>query len=291
MGAGRPDVDVVVPFRGGDAERAALLARLTTLRLGPGDTLTVVDNGRHPPPQAAGEPRLVHAPERPTSYYARNRGAERGSAEWIVFLDADVVAPADLLDRYFSAPPAAPTGVLAGGVRDDVAGRTPAERYAAARAPMADETTLERGEWSYAMTANCAVRRAAFVAVGGFDERLRSGGDADLCFRARRAGWALERRPDAVVVHRNRRTLRALARQKARHGAGVAWLARAYPGAFDDRLTAGTVWWSARRLGAAALARARGDRDGAAVAAVDVVAHWAFHIGRLLPNEPRPRRD
>jgi GT2 family glycosyltransferase len=289
VGAGRPDVDVVVPFRGDDAGRADLLARLTALALRDGDTLTVVDNGPRPPPQPAAQARLIHAPERPTSYFARNRGAELGRAGWILFLDADVLAPADLLDRYFEARPDTRTGVLAGGVRDEAADGTLAERYAARRAPMADEVTLGRGEWSYAMTANCVVRRAAFEALGGFDERVRSGGDADLCFRARRAGWALERRPDALVVHRNRTTLRALARQKARHGAGAAWLARAYPGAFDDPLTAGTVWWSARRLGAAALAGARGDRDAAAIAGVDVLAHWAFHVGRLLPNEPRPR--
>jgi hypothetical protein len=25
------------------------------------------------------------------------------------------------------------------------------------------------------------------------------------------------------------------------------------------------------------------------VASVDVLVHWAFHLGRLLGNEPRPR--
>ena len=290
MPEARPPVDVVVPFRGGDDARTALLAHLDTLTLREGDTVTVADNGPRAP---GGDARLVHAPGRPTSYHARNSGAARGRAEWIVFLDADVLAPPDLIDRYFDEPPGPRTAVLAGGVRDETpgagAGASLAERYAALRAPMADETTLGRGDWAYAMTANCAVRRAAFDALGGFEERVRSGGDADLCFRARAAGWELERRPRAAVVHRNRTTLRGLARQKARHGAGAAWLPRTYPDAFSERLTPGTVWWSARLLATAAWLRVRGQRDRALVASVDVLVHWAFHLGRLRGNEPRPR--
>ena len=41
-----------------------------------------------------------------------------------------------------------------------------------------------------------------------------------------------------------------------------------------------------RRLGAAAAARARGERDEALVAALDSVTVWAFELGRLVPNRP-----
>ena len=47
---------------------------------------------------------------------------------------------------------------------------------------MSQRNTLT-GVRPYAQTAHCAVRRSAFEAVGGFREDIRSGGDADLCFR------------------------------------------------------------------------------------------------------------
>lgn len=285
----------MVPFRGSDDERARLLERLQQLRLGEWDRLTVVDNGPAAPPGMTEDRRLMHAPELPSSYFARNRGAERGSAGWLVFLDADVVAPADLLDRYFDPTPGDHVAVVAGGFRDepisDLRRASIAERFAVLKGHMDQEnTTLRSGGWGYAQTANCAVRRAAFESVGGFEEQIRSGGDADLCFRLRRAGWELEARPDAAVVHRNRASLRALVRQKVRHGSGAAWLDRAYPGAFPgSRSLAGVAWWSVRELASAAWAAVRGRRDGALVGAVDVLCHWAFELGRLLPNTPRAR--
>ena len=48
------------------------------------------------------------------------------------------------------------------------------------------------------------------AALEPFREDVRSGGDADLCWRLAAAGWELERRTGAAVVHRNRATIGAL---------------------------------------------------------------------------------
>jgi N-acetylglucosaminyl-diphospho-decaprenol L-rhamnosyltransferase len=46
------------------------------------------------------------------------------------------------------------------------------------------------------------LRREAFDAVGGFDQRFfMYGEDADLCARLREAGWGIGVHPDAVFVH------------------------------------------------------------------------------------------
>jgi cellulose synthase/poly-beta-1,6-N-acetylglucosamine synthase-like glycosyltransferase len=277
---------VVVPFRGDADERAELIRRMQRIHLGESDTLRIVDNGPETPPELGREPVLMHAPERQTSYFARNRGAEAGSNEWLVFLDADVLPVDDLLDRYFDPPPGERVGVIGGGMRDEPEGDTLASRYAALTQAMAHENTLRNlgDEFAYAQTANAAVRRAAFDEVGGFDEDVRSAGDADLCFRIRQAGWGLEVRPAAKVVHRNRRTLRAMARQRARHGAGAAWLSRRYPGVITTRLGLGSPWWTVRTLVGALAAR---DRDRITLAVGDVVAHWAFGVGRFTSNDPR----
>jgi mycofactocin glycosyltransferase len=283
----RPEVDVVVPVAGTADDVRALLGRLDGLRLGDGDSVTVVDNRG----TGVDDPRVVRATRERGSYYARNRGAACGTAPWILFLDADIEAPPNLLDRLFATEPAETTAILAGAVLDQPPGAraTAAVRYAALRRSMSQETTLAHGRWAFAQTASCAVRRAAFEAAGGFREGIRSGGDADLCWRLAEAGWKLEPRPGAAVLHRSRSTVGALLAQRARHGAGAAWLGREHPGALPRRPLPGVAWWAARRAAAAIPARVRGDRDAALLALLDGPAVLAFELGRLLPNRAPQR--
>jgi hypothetical protein len=280
----RPAVDVVIPVAGDVAD---VLARARGLALRQGDTLTVVDN------RGAGvdEPEVLVATGVRTSYFARNAGAARGSAPWLLFVDADVHTPPDLLDRLFAQTPGSRTAVLAGAVIDEPAGpgAPAAVRYGELKRSMSQEVTLGHGRWAFAQTANCAVLRTAFEAVGGFRDDVRSGGDADLCWRLAAAGWELERRPGAAVVHRNRASVAAMLGQRFRHGAGAGWLAREHPGALPARHWPGLAWWSARRAASGLAALVRGDRDGAIVGLLDGPAVWAFELGRLVPNRPLRR--
>lgn len=263
------------------------------LDLAPGDSVIVADNRLGAwDRDAAGRVRVLGAGELQTSYHARNRAAAQGTAPWLVFLDADVLPPADLLARYFEPVPGERVGVLAGAVVDEepaADSSTSAARYAWLKSSMSQEITLSHDEWAFAQTANAAVRRAAFEQVGGFEPGVRSGGDADLCFRIRAAGWELERREGAAVVHRNRQTVPRMLAQRARHGAGAAWLSERWPGALPRRRWPGLARWSVKRAGAGLVAAARGDRDAALLGLLDGPAVWAFELGRLIPNRPRPR--
>jgi len=277
---------MVVPFLGGDEELRALLGRLGAIRCAPGDTLTVVDNrparpGEGPPP---GD--VIRAPERQSSYFARNRGAARGSAPWLVFLDADVEPAPDLLESYFDPAPGERTGLLAGGVEAVLApGGGPITRYGVLQGHLDVEGRDGPDGREHAITANLAVRREAFAAVGGFEDGIRSGGDADLCFRVQAAGWGFERRPAARVGHATRATLPALLRAFARYGSGAQWLWERYPdfqppGSLP-RVMAAVLATSVRVPRAAA----RDGRDGALVTALEPVSGLAFELGRFLPNE------
>jgi mycofactocin glycosyltransferase len=287
-------VDVVVPFRGPAADLEELRARLRRLRLGPGDSILVVDNTPRPQPEGdpGGEAPVLHAPERATPAFARNRGAERGTADWLVFFDADVEPSEDLLDRYFDPPPGERTALLAGGVVDEPVPPTgsPIARYLHIRGSMSQDDTFRFGEWSFPKTANAAFRRAAFEELGGFRDEIRAGEDADLTYRLKAAGWELERRDDARAVHLSRQTVRGFVRQKLVHGAGAAWLDRRYPGAWPARRRPGLIWWgvrtAAKGLFSAALAR---DRDVALWGVFEPVELIAYEFGRSLSNE-RPLR-
>lgn len=287
----RPAVDVVLPFKGSDAELERVAERLAGLAIGPGDTLTVADNRPGAAGSARGAVQVVGAGAKQTSYFARNAGAALGTAPWLVFLDADVLPPADLLDRYFAKAPGETTGVLAGAVVDELPeADTAASRYAYLKSSMSQEITLADDAWPFAQTANAAVRREAFDQIGGFEESVRSGGDADLCFRLRAAGWQLERRPEAAVVHRNRATIPRMLAQRARHGAGAGWLAQRWPGSMPRRRWPGLALWSAKRAAHGLAAAARKDRDAALLGLLDGPTVWAFELGRLIPNRPRPTR-
>jgi len=288
----RPAVDVVVPFRGGPIELAELRGRLDVLQLRPGDSVTVVDNTPGRPAGApSGRAIVLPAAERATPAYARNRGAERGGAEWIVFLDADTVPPPYLLDRYFDLDPGAGTALLGGAVVDQPApaGAGIAARYAQLRAVSSQEGTYRFGRWGYPKTSNAAVRRTAFKAVGGFREEIRAAEDADLAYRLRAAGWEFERRDGAAVVHRSRQTVRALLVQRLLHGSGGGWIERQYPGAMPARRLPGLIPWALRAIvgGLFAAVRSR-DRDAAVRALLGPIDDVAFELGRLIPNRRPP---
>ena len=286
----RPPVSVVIPFAGSADDLTRLARDLEVLIREPADELIIADNrrpGSAPLPEASlpAGARIARADSLPGPAPARNAGAAVANREWLVFIDADTRPEADLLQAYFDPAPRSRTAVLAGMIVDVATRSTLVSRHDVARQRMSQEMTLRRS-LPYAQTANCAVLRSAFDSVGGFNVQAR-GEDADLCFRLYRAGWEMEERPSARVQHRARTEFRDWFSQQVRHGRGAAWLERHYPGEFPPR---GWRFLLNRlvHLGAAsARALARGDREQAGFALLDLIRIWAFELGRLRPDQPR----
>ena len=134
--------------------------------------------------------RVVAGPARGPAA-ARNVGWRAARAEWVAFLDDDVLPPPDwreALERDLRA--AGDAGATQGRIIVPVPERpTDWERNVAG---------LEAAQWA---TADMAYRREALAAVGGFDERFPRAyrEDADLGLRVVGAGWRIVRGQRHIV--------------------------------------------------------------------------------------------
>lgn len=290
MESPRPSASVVIPFAGPPDDLKRLADALAGLITGPEDELIIADNRRpgSPPLPDGSVPagtRIVRADRLPSPALARNAGAAAASCEWLVFIDADTRPEPGLLDAYFDPAPGQRTAILAGTIVDVAARSTLVARHDVARQRMSQDMTL-RHRRPYAQTANCAVLRSAFDSVHGFDDQAR-GEDADLCFRLFEAGWEMEERPAARVTHQAREAFRGWLSQQIRHGRGAGWLNARYPGQFPRRgwrfLLNRLVYLSAEAM----RSLARGEREQAGFAVLDLVRIWAFELGWMRPDRPR----
>jgi HAD superfamily hydrolase (TIGR01662 family) len=178
-------VDIVIPTIGRPSLRA-LLASLAADRGSLPERIIIVDDRRGDGPgldfgrEAATlreRIRVIRGAARGPAA-ARNRGWRAASAEWIAFLDDDVVVNPGWLDDLADDLRTAPRDAAASQGRVTVplpAGRKPTdwERNVAG---------LATARW---ITADCAYRRADLEAVDGFDERFPRAfrEDADLALR------------------------------------------------------------------------------------------------------------
>ncbi len=143
---------------------------------------------------------------------ANNQGAAEVETPYLVFLNPDAFPEPDWLVRLIETAERFPRAAAIGSTQisaDDpnVFDGTGDALHASGIAYRANfgqrrTTPPPLGESFAACAAAMLVRREAFNAVGGFDERYFCYfEDVDLCFRLRLAGWRILQSPDAVVAH------------------------------------------------------------------------------------------
>ncbi|MEM7141674.1 MAG: mycofactocin biosynthesis glycosyltransferase MftF [Actinomycetota bacterium] len=222
-----PAVTAVVPSKD-DAEMLdTLLASLDLPTI-------VVDDGSADADGAAAVTRrhgaaLVRRPSNGGPGAARMTGLAEVSTDLVVFIDTDIVLADGWWPRLASHFRDPAVVAVAPRVRS-VDGPTLRERYEREHSPLdigdAPASVGPRRSVAYVPSAVLAVRRAALLAVGGFDPALRVGEDVDLVWRLVAAGGQVRYAPEVVVEHRPRRSWSAVATQRHRYGGSAVELTR-----------------------------------------------------------------
>ncbi|TCJ16835.1 HAD-IIIA family hydrolase [Rubrobacter taiwanensis] len=195
-----PAADIVIPTCGRPQLRELLRALAAGSEQPPGRILVVDDRKRtsgplpRPPRKLRERVEVIRGPARGPAA-ARNAGWRASGADWIAFLDDDVIPHPDWAAR------------LARDIQD--LGPEVAASQGRVRVPLPENrpptdwernvSGLEGAAW---ITANIAYRRAVLEEVGGFDERFPRAyrEDADLGLRVTRRGYRIVR-GERIVDH------------------------------------------------------------------------------------------
>ena len=208
-----PDVDVVVVDDGSTDETAAIVERHRGVRL---------IQTRH-----AG---LASA---------RNVGLARAACDIVAYADADVRVDPDWL--AYLVQPFIHSDVVAAGGPNIVPPDDPWLAQCVARAPGGPtHVLLDDRVAEHIPGCNCAFRREALLAIGGFNPKfLRAGDDVDVCWRLQARGWRIGFAAAALVWHHHRASVRAYLKQQIGYGEGETWLMREHP----ERFVQGRIAW------------------------------------------------
>lgn len=146
---------------------------------------------------------------------ARNCGLRNATGEVVAFTDADCVVHRDWLTSLIA--PLADSGI--GIVGGTILASRPCNAVEEFGERIHDhQMAIEYYSPPYAITMNWASRKADLERVGFFDEALLRCEDCDLAYRVVGAGYRIVHAPEAVVYHRNERTLAGLIAEGYAHG-------------------------------------------------------------------------
>lgn len=203
-----PSLSVVVPMYNAPENLERCLAGLDASTLKDFELILVDDcstDERAIALARASGARYHRMPENGGPGIARNAGVELARGEVIVFIDSDVVVHPDTLERIQSALAADPgAAALFGSYDDQPASPGLVTEYRNLLHHWVHQTGPPEASTFW---AGCgAIRRAAFLEVGGFDPAYRrpSIEDIELGMRLRQAGHRILLRPEIQCTHLKR---------------------------------------------------------------------------------------
>jgi glycosyltransferase AglE len=168
--------------------------------------------------------KVLHQPIR-GSYAARNMGIASAHGDIIAFTDSDCEPDVNWLLCGVQHLQTHHVDAVGGFVSFTFSATPHAAEYADALINIDNEYSITTH--SMAATANLFVTRTTLHNAGGFNQKLRSGGDGEWSARAKKAGLSMRFSRDAIVYH-PARTFRELITKHIRVGSGsmAIWSAR-----------------------------------------------------------------
>jgi GT2 family glycosyltransferase len=200
-------VSIIVPVHSGaEAFVSCLSSLLQTVSL-PHEAIVVADG---PVPKLTYLARqcgvkVIQLAEASGPAQARNRGAAAAQGDILFFVDSDVVVPPDIVPRIvreFEGDPH--LTALIGSYDDQPAATNFLSQYRNLLHHYTHQTAAAKATTFW---AGCgAVRRSAFLAVGGFDESYRQPSieDIELGYRLTAAGYTIRLLKSLQVTHHKR---------------------------------------------------------------------------------------
>lgn len=275
--ARRISLTVVVCTRGHPQLLAKCLQSVLRLREKSEDSrfdIVVIDNA---PPDGATHD-LVHSlrgvryvcEPKPGLDFARNRGLQEATTDFVAFLDDDVEVDYGWLEGLEEALNENPDAAVITGLvlphRLSSEAQIRFESRGGFRRGFGKLRFRSRrlGEFVYPLGAgifgagcNMVLNRKVTLGIGGFDEALDTGpplpggGDLDIFYRVVRAGYPLVYEPRMLAFHKHRRDHQQLRRQYWSWGTGfMAFLAKTYAADEDQRGKVRRLlrWWLLSQL-------------------------------------------
>jgi mycofactocin system glycosyltransferase len=231
-----PAVTVVVPARDRPSETRACVESLLALDYPPDLLEVIVVDDASPSPLSKVlfdlPVRVLRRETNEGQSAARNLASYIARGEILAFTDNDCEVEAGWL-KSLVACLCEPGTDVAGGKVLSPPPDSPVAAFEAVRSPLdmgVTASTVGPEEIvAYLPSCNLAADRQTLRRLGGFDEKMALGEDADLVWRASRIGCGVRYEPAAKIVHRHRTRLVALLRRRADYGSSEADLQLRHP--------------------------------------------------------------
>jgi len=163
---------------------------------------------------------------------ARNVGAAMAAGEILAFIDSDCTASSAWLAELL--PTFADTKIVAvGGLVDGMCRESVVDHYENVMSSLSlggrELTGASGDDTFYLPSCNLLVRRAAFLAAGGFNDAMHVGEDVDLTWRLRDSGWTIAYLPLGKIYHEHRSSIRSFMSRRFDYGTSEGMLQLLHP--------------------------------------------------------------
>lgn len=184
-----------------------------------------------------------------SDFAARNRSIRHAAnGQILAFTDADCIASRDWLKKSVKAFEDDRIGCVAGSIEGYKA-QNYVDEYLSKRKIISQDEKRGDLPLPYAKTANAFYRREVFDKIGLFEERWRSAGDADICWRMQlETDYKIKFIPDTIIFHKHRSTVFSMFKQCLKWGIGYTNLYKKYRERMPKRTLKQTIWIFRRLL-------------------------------------------